>query len=148
MVLVFSIYGCRSTTVLKWCAPYILAPLASIFNALLKLGSYPNIFKTARVTALFKGGNEAEIDNYRPISVLPILNKVFEKLIHNQLVTFFEKHNVLSNQQFGFRKKHSTSHAVSFLNEKLIQNFEKGEMSAVLFIDLKAAFETIDYIFY
>ena len=133
-----------SAKILKWCLPYIIAPLVSIFNALMKLGSYPDVFKLAKVTALFKGGIESEADNYRPISVLPILNKVFEKVIHNQLIDFLSLHNVLSNQQFGFRRKHSTSHAVSCLHEKLIANFEKGEMSAVLFIDLKSAFDTID----
>ena len=133
-----------SVTVLKWCLPYILAPLVLIFNECMKQGSYPSMFKLAKVTALFKGGIESEADNYRPISVLPILNKVFEKVIHNQLVNFLDVHNVLYKQQFGFRKNHSTSHAVSCLYEKLISNFEKGEMSAVLFIDLKSAFDTID----
>ena len=76
--------------------------------------------------------------------MLPILNKVFEKVLHNQLVDFLELHSVLSAQQLGFRKKHSTSHAVSCLHEKLINNFEKGELSAVLLIDLKSAFDTID----
>ena len=112
---------------------------------MLKDGSYPDTFKIAKVTALFKSGDVSEVDNYRPISVLPTLNKVFEKLIHSQLVDFFDYHNILSNQQFGFRKKHSTSHAINLLHEKLIQNVEKGDMSAVLFIDLKAAFDTIDY---
>ena len=96
-----------SATILKWCLPYILAPLISIFNEFMKIGSYPSIFKLAKVTALFKGGIESEADNYRPISVLPILNKVFEKVIHNQLVDFLSLHNILSKQQFGFRKKHS-----------------------------------------
>ena len=111
----------------------------------MKIGSYPEIFKTAKVTALFKGGVESEVDNYRPISVLPVLNKVFEKILHNQLVDFLNSNNVLSSQQFGFRKKHSTSHAISCLFEKLASNYEKGEMSAVLFIDLKSAFDTIDF---
>ena len=133
-----------SATVLKWCLPYILAPLVSLFNEFLKQGSYPQIFKLAKVTALFKGGLESEVDNYRPISVLPILNKVLEKIIHQQLVHFLELHNILSKQQFGFRKKHSTSHAISCLHEKLINNFENSKMSAVLFIDLKSAFDTID----
>ena len=133
-----------SVTIIKWCMPYILAPLVCIFNEFMKRGSYPGIFKLAKVTALFKGGIESEADNYRPISVLPVLNKVFEKVIHNQLVDFLDLHKVLSKQQFGFRKKHSTSHAIDCLHEKLIDNFEKGEMSAVLFIDLKSAFDTID----
>ena len=133
-----------SVTIIKWCLPYILAPLIAIFNAFMGQGSYPKIFKLAKVTALFKGGIESEADNYRPISVLPVLNKVFEKVIHNQLIDFLDLHNILSKQQFGFRKKHSTSHAISCLYEKLINNFENGEMSAVLFIDLKSAFDTID----
>ena len=133
-----------SAIILKWCLPYILAPLLSIFNAFMKYGSYPEVFKIAKVSALFKGGIESEVDNYRPISVLPILNKVFEKVLHNQLVNFLNLNGVLSKQQFGFRKKHSTSHAVSCLHEKIIKNFENGEMSAVLFIDLKSAFDTID----
>ena len=83
-----------SAIILKWCLPYVLAPLVAIFNAFMKLGSYPSTFKRAKVTALFKGGIESEADNYRPISVLPILNKVFEKVIHNQLVDFLSLHNV------------------------------------------------------
>ena len=133
-----------SVTILKWCLPYISAPLVCIFDAFMRMGSYPSIFKLAKVTALFKGGIESEVDNYRPISVLPVLNKVFEKVIHNQLIDFLDLHNVLFKQQFGFRKKHSTSHAISCLYEKLINNLENGEMSAVLFIDLKSAFDTID----
>ena len=133
-----------SVTIIKWCLPYILAPLVAIFNAFLKQGNYPKIYKLAKVTALFKGGIDSEVDNYRPISVLPVLNKVFEKIIHNQLIDFLDSHNVLSKNQFGFRRKHSTSHAISCLYETLIDNFEKGEMSAVLFIDLKSAFDSID----
>ena len=76
--------------------------------------------------------------------MLPTLNKVFEKLLHSQLTAFLDENDILSKQQFGFRKKHSTSHAVSCLYEKLVENFEKGELSAVLFVDLKSAFDTID----
>ena len=81
----------------------------NIFNAFMKLGSYPGIFKIAKVSALFKRGIESEAGNYRSISVLSILNKVFEKVLHNQLVTFLELNGVLSKQQFGFQKKHATS---------------------------------------
>ena len=133
-----------SVTILKWCLPYIASLLTNIFNTFLKAGSYPNIFKLAKVTALFKGGDNSKADNFRPISVLPTLNKVFEKLLHAQLTAFLNENEILSKQQFGFRKKHSTSHAVSCLHEKLVHNYEKGDMSAVLFIDLKSAFDTID----
>ena len=85
-----------SGIILKWCLPYILAPLVAIFNAFMTRGCYPEIFKLAKVTALFKGDIESEADNYRPISVLPILNKDLEKFIHNQLVDFLEINNILS----------------------------------------------------
>ena len=133
-----------SVTILKWCLPFIASLLTIIFNTFLKAGSYPNNFKLAKVTALFKGGENSEADNFRPISVLSTLNKVFEKLLHAQLTTFLDENNILSKQQFGFRKKHSTSHAVSCLYEKLVHNYEKCDLSAVLFIDLKSAFDTID----
>ena len=133
-----------SVTILKWCLPYIASLLKHIFNTYLKAGSYPSIFKLAKVTALYKGVENVDADNHRPISVLPALNKVFEKLLHSQLTTFLDENNILSKQQFGFKKKHSTSHAVSCLYEKLIHNYENGELSAVLFKDLKSAFDTID----
>ena len=133
-----------SAKILKWCLPYISVILTNIFNRCVQVGLYPDTLKIARVTALHKGGDPCDVDNYRPISILPQINKVFEKLIHRRLISFLNKYKIISKQQFGFQKLHSTSHSIACLHEKLIKNIEDKKDSAVLFIDLKAAFDTID----
>ena len=131
--------------IIKWLAD-VLAPLITqIFNRYLSLGKYPDLFKIAKITALHKDGDRSDCENYRPISVLPQLNQIFEKLIQCHLTDFFTKNNVLTKNQYGFRKGHSTSHGITHLNEKVIESLEKKYICAVLFIDLKSAFDTIDH---
>ena len=117
------------------------------FQSFCKLnqGIYPDVLKTAKVTPLHKSGDNDVADNFRSISVLSQINKVFEKLIHVRLMAFIQKHNILSNTQFGFRKGHNTSHSVNHLNEQVIKHLEQKKVCALLFIDLKAAFDTIDH---
>ena len=133
-----------SPQILKWCIPHIAHLITKIFNECVNKGVYPNTLKLARVTALHKGGEKNNSDNFRPISILTQFNKIFEKLIHRRLLSFLKKYNILSKQQFVFLKKHSTSHSITCLYEKLIDNLENELDSAVLFVDLKAAFDTVD----
>ena len=122
--------------IIKWLAD-VLAPLITqIFNRYLSLGKYPDLFKIAKITALHKDGDRSDCENYRPISVLPQLNQIFEKLIQCHLTDFFTKNNVLTKNQYGFRKGHSTSHGITHLNEKVIESLEKKYICAVLFINL------------
>ena len=116
-----------------------------IINKFVELGVYPDCDKVAKVTPLFKKGDPSIADNYRPISVLSQINKIFEKLIHERLTSFVDEHSILPNTQFGFRKKHSTSHGITHLNEQITKNLEQKKLSAVLFIDLKSAFDTVDH---
>ena len=133
-----------SPQILKWSITLISQPLCKIINNCIEKGKYPDILKIAKVIALHKGGDKTDVDNYRPISILSQINKVIEKLIHSRLVSFLRKHKIISNQQFGFRKMHNTSHSISCLYEKLITNLENKHDSAIVLIDLKAAFDTID----
>ena len=119
-----------SAEILKWCAPYILNHLTKIFNKCAEKGIYPNMLKIAKVTALHKGGDKSDSDNFRPISVLSQINKVFEKLIHKRISSFLERYKIISKQQFGFQKQHFTSHSITCLYEKLITNLENGLCSA------------------
>ena len=130
---------------IKW-AIYILAPiLVEIFNDCVNLGTYPEILKTAKVTPLHKKGDKDVVENFRSISILTQINKIFEKLIHARLMTFLNEQNILSKSQFGFRKGHNTSHAINHLSEQVIKSLERKKVCAILFIDLKAAFDTIDH---
>ena len=129
---------------IKWSSHIISPILEKIFNRFFDIGDYPDYLKIAKVTALHKGGDASLAENYRPISVLPHINKIFEKLIHVRMSDHIEKQKILSNSQFGFRKGHSTSHGISNLQNKIIEHLEKKNICAVLFIDLKSAFDTID----
>ena len=129
---------------IKWSCKIIAPILVRLFNCFLDQGIYPDVLKIAKVTALHKGGDKSNVDHYRSISVLSHINKIFEKLIHARLNDFVNKYNILENNQFGFRKGHSTSHGITHLHETIIQNIEKKKVCVALFIDLKSAFDTID----
>ena len=104
--------------ILKRVADVISFPLALLLNNCISEGIFPNELKIARVTPIYKGGDNTIFKNYRPVSVLSSFSKIFEKLLYNRLTTFFDDHNALTEFQFGFRKKRSTCEALlHFVNE-------------------------------
>ena len=90
--------------ILKWSIPIVSPILRDIFNSFIENGIYPEEFKIARVVALHKKGPKNIADNYRPLSILTQLNKIFEKLIHERLMNFLMEENILTPRQFGYRK--------------------------------------------
>ena len=139
--------GCDNilAVLIKWSSHIIAPVVVKLFNRFLDLGLYPNCLKTARVTALHKGGEKFISENYRSISVLTHINKIFEKLIYARLNDFITEQNILENSQYGFRKKHSTSHGITHFHETIIESLEKKKVCVALFIDLKCAFDTINH---
>ena len=93
---------------LKIASPAISDSLAFIFNKSLVLGSFPDAWKTARISAIHKKGPKTNPGNYRPISILPVISKLLERLVHNQVYEYLSKHQILVPHQSGFRPKHST----------------------------------------
>ena len=90
-------------------------------------GIFPDVLKIARVIPLYKAESRSDISNYRPISLLPVFSKIFEKLIHSRLISFLEKHEVLYHKQFGFRKRHSTIHALNTATTQIISSLNNGD---------------------
>ena len=91
----------------------IISPiLAKIYNSCMMTGEFPKILKVGKITPVFKKGNKDLIENYRPVSTLPIFGKFFEKIIFSRLYSFLTAKSILHDKQFGFRKSHSTSHAL------------------------------------
>ena len=86
-----------------------------------------------------------ELTNYRPISLLSNIDKIYEKLIYRRLYGFLEKHKVLYKQQFGFRKSYSTSQILLNLSQKVMDALDKGDYACGVFIDLQKAFDTVDH---
>ena len=93
--------------------PYISKAIAQLLNISTKNSIFPESWKTARVTPIFKEGDKSEPSNYRLISVLPVLTTLLEKLIFNQLYKYLNNNNLLSQKQSGFRARHSTVSCLS-----------------------------------
>ena len=134
-----------SSKILKLLSSLFSRPLTYLFNSCMATGVFPDEFKIAKVIPLFKTGNRNLISNYRPISVLPTLSKIFEKLVHKRMYHFLEKNDVLQNCQFGFRQGHSTVHAVQTAIDSVIKSLNSSDKTMGIFIDFSKAFDTIKH---
>ena len=123
----------------------IAGPLVDIFNLSLRTAIFPDDWKLAKVTPVFKNGNRNDCGNYRQISVISVVAKVFEKLVYQQLKSFMTINNVLVDQQSGFRFQHSTETTLLSSTNEWLYNMDRGLFTGVLFLDLKKAFDTVDH---
>ena len=126
---------------------YIIAPfLCKLFNNCIRQGVFPTAYKIAKVIPLFKkGGDKESLNSYRPISLLPALGKLLEKLISVRVVRFFDAYDLFCPQQFGFRAKFSTEHAIADIYEKLLNNLDKRLNTCAIFLDLAKAFDSVSH---
>ena len=109
------------------------------------MGLFPSKLKHANIIPIYKDGNEDDPSNYRPISLLSIFNRLFEKVMYNRLKSFLNKYNVLYETQYGFCERRSTDHAILDVVNKIQSYMEKGTFSCGVFIDLQKAFDTVDH---
>jgi hypothetical protein len=123
----------------------IVTPLTYLLNLSLSQGVFPNELKLAKIIPLYKAGDKMIITNYRPISVLPFFSKIYERIMYNRVINFIEKKNLLYSCQFGFRKKHSTNYAISYLVNKIHNAFNNRESVLGVFLDFSKAFDTVDH---
>jgi hypothetical protein len=123
----------------------ILSPLCLIINQMLLTGIFPNKLKIAKIVPVYKKDDNTLIKNYRPISVLPAISKIFEKAILNQLNDHFKSLNLLFDSQYGFREGHSTEFAVMENIDKIIESLESKKIPLNIFLDLSKAFDTLDH---
>lgn len=123
---------------------YILVPSINyICNLAFHTGSFPNLLKISLIKPVYKSGNESCISNYRPISILPALSKVLEKIINKRLVSFFETNDILSPLQYGFRTGKSTADAVLKLTDLVVEGMDTKMKTIAIFLDLAKAFDTV-----
>ena len=125
--------------------PSILTPLHLIFSLSFKTGVVPSQLKIAKVVPIHKGGDRTSPNNFRPISLLPCVSKILEKLIANRLTLFLESNNIISPSQFGFRKNHSTIHPLLHFMNHLTRASNKKLYTIAIFCDLQKAFDTVNH---
>ena len=133
------------TKLLKYAVEYICQPLAMIFNASLEKGIFPDMWKLARITPIYKSGQKSDLSNYRPISVLSVLSRLLEKLAHDQLYDFCRTNDSFSKNQFAFWKLHRTITSTLNIMETWYKNIDERKLNASVFLDLKKAFDTVDH---
>ena len=124
----------------------VIAPvLPNIFNACISTGYFPKVLKTTEVVPIFKKGERELCSNYRPISILNPFAKLFEKCLLDQLNNYFVSNNLISPNQYGFKKNCSTNKAVLDIYNKLLDNMDKKLITCSIFLDLRKAYDTIDH---
>ena len=123
----------------------IAKPLTQIFNLSFKTGVHPDLLKTARVIPVFKKGSRLLVSNYRPISLLSNLNKILEKLMFKRVYDYLERNNAIYRLQFGFRSKHSTTHALIDITETIRKALDDKKLACGIFVDLQKAFDTVNH---
>ena len=138
-------YDHISNRILKSTVEVIAPFIVVLFNSCIKQGIFPDAYKTAHVIPLFKGGDKEDPNCYRPISLLPAIGKLLEKVVSVRVVDYFEKFNMFCPQQFGFRARFSTEYAILDINEKLLNNLDKKLSTCSIFLDLAKAFDSVSH---
>ena len=138
------LYSCP-VRVLKSSSSVLSLPLAHIMNNSVLTGKYPSKLKHAKTIPIFKDGDETDPNNYRPISLLSLFNRLFEKVMYNRLKSYVELNGLLYNGQYGFRENMSTQHAILDIVNSIQSNMDNKLFTCGIFLDCKKAFDTVDH---
>ena len=134
-----------SSMLLKQLARQIAPILTIIINQSLFTGIFPSKLKIAKVLPLYKKEDCHVFGNYRPISLLPTVSKIFEKVVYKQVYDYFTTNDLFYKSQYGFRQRHSTELAALELSDRLYDQLDNGEIPIAIFLDLSKAFDTLDH---
>lgn len=130
---------------LKPVSDFIISPLTHVINSFIESCEFPKVWKQARISPIPKISTPQTLSDYRPISVLPVLSKVYERIVMTQLTTFIEDTAKYQSSQHGFRKSHSTVTCLLKMRDDILRAMDKGEVTISVFADYSKAFDTIDY---
>ena len=138
-------YDNLSTKIIKTLKDSLIKPLTLIINQILNTGVFPSQLKIAKVIPIFKKDDNKLFNNYRPISLLPVLSKVVEKVISSQINDLKKINNLFYDSQYGFRPGHSTEYAAIELSDRIISAMDKNKIPLNIYLDLSKAFDTLDH---
>ena len=133
------------TKVLKYISPTICVILSCLINKSFECGIFPDILKVAHVVPIYKDDDKLDVSNYRPISILPVLSKEFEKAVFKQLYKYLTSNSILFNSQFGFQSGRSTIHSKLDQLKFIYNNVDSNKFVFTLFLDFRKAFDCVNY---
>ena len=131
--------------ILKISANIIAPSLVYIKNKSICTGSFPNIWKKVKIKPLFKSGDEDDINNYRPILILPTISQLIEKWVDINLSLFLNNYNLLHKSQSGFGAKHSTESAMILMMDSWLKALNAGKLVGCVMVDFRKAFDLVDH---
>jgi len=131
--------------ILKIIKKSISPHLSNLINESIQSGTFPPILKVAKVIPLHKSGDQLTLSNYRPISLLPAVSKIFERVMHSRISSFLEKYNRLHPSQFGFRSSRNTSSALQVILNNIYHSMNKKQLAANVYLDFAKAFDTVSH---
>lgn len=134
-----------STKILKFTADLVSSIISYIINVSFEQGIFPNTLKLFMVKPLHKKGSKSSMDKYRPVALLSVMSKIFEKIFQKRLVRFLNKFNIIKDQQFGFQKNKSTTMAVYTLVKHVTSLIDNRQPAVVIFFDMTKAFDFVDH---
>ena len=137
-------YDKINTKLFKATYKSIIFEIVHLMNLCLQQSTFPSLLKRAVIKPIYKSGDKQLFNNYRPISLLPVISKLLEKLIYCRLHQHLVLNNILNANQFGFRKNMSTYMPLLLLQEKITKAFETNKIVCGLYLDLRKAFDTVD----
>jgi len=129
----------------KYCSNIIAPSIANLFNESVNTGVFPERLKLARIVPVHKGGDRSTLNNYRPISTLSILSKIFEKLMFKRLQSFISANGLICNNQFGFKRGSNTSDAVAEFLNCAYESLNRKDVLMSVFLDFSKAFDTVNH---
>lgn len=134
-----------NTKILKKCANCIAIPIAHIVNLSLSEGHFPSILKRSVIKPLHKKGAYDALNNYRPITLIPVMSKIFERIMYDKIYHFLSTYKLLISEQYGFRKGNSTTHACFDLIRQVLDNMNEGMKTMALYLDMSSAFDFVSH---
>ena len=132
-------------TLVKDAKEFIAHPLMLIYNSSLENGVFPEIWKLARVSPIYKSGPKTELNSYRPISVISVFSKLLERLTHDQLLEFLKTNRIITCNQASFCKLYSTITSLISSTDLWYENTDRNNVNLIIFLDLKKAFVNVDH---
>ena len=123
----------------------ITPALTHILNLSISQGKFPDNWKTSKISPIHKKNDHLNPENYRPVAIIPVLSKVLERAVHNQLIQYIKENNLLNPNHHAYRDGHSTSTAVIEMIDTWIQAVEDGQLAGACFLDMSAAFDVVDH---